>query len=126
MSDWYLCLFDAVISLDYIKRSFMKLGFNSSADLTDPNVMDQVLKEVRVWCESLILFWCISTILMSVHCSWRQRWLWEESPMWRWAGLKLLRKKWSKTVSESRRTAVKSFSDVLNDEERLKLWDFHF
>ncbi|XDV19493.1 hypothetical protein PO909_024958, partial [Leuciscus waleckii] len=35
-----------VYETDYKKRSFMKLAFNSSADLTDPTVTDQVLKEL--------------------------------------------------------------------------------
>ncbi|KAK7177215.1 hypothetical protein R3I93_001259 [Phoxinus phoxinus] len=35
-----------IVPLDYIKRSFMKLAFNSSADLSDPTVTDQVLKEL--------------------------------------------------------------------------------
>lgn len=121
--------------LDSARRLFMKIAFNSSADLNDPTVTDQVLKEVRTWCESLILSRCIIIILTSVHCSWRQCWLWEESPMWRWAGLKHPKKKWSKDESkmvslflqpsiqsESRRNVVKSLSDVVNDEEHLKLW----
>ncbi|XP_067300489.1 fucolectin-like [Pseudorasbora parva] len=34
------------VSLDHIRRSFMKLAFNSSSNLTDPTVTEQVLKEL--------------------------------------------------------------------------------
>ncbi|XP_039505286.1 fucolectin-1-like [Pimephales promelas] len=35
-----------VYEIDYIKRSVMKLAFNSSANLIDPTVTDQVLEEL--------------------------------------------------------------------------------
>ncbi|XP_016112859.1 fucolectin-like [Sinocyclocheilus grahami] len=36
-----------VYETEYFRRSFMKIVFNSTANLTDPTVTDSVLKEVR-------------------------------------------------------------------------------